>query len=87
MLAISFGILLSLLASGCVQGAAIVGQSAASTATLQPRDEIPHDSVEPIPQAIRFGPARKLIKQYQPFLKVVDGCVPFPAVDVDGNTR
>lgn len=25
--------------------------------------------------------------KYKPLLKVFNGCVPFPAVDADGNTR
>lgn len=42
---------------------------------------IPHDSVVPIAQN---APAFEII--FQPTLKVEDGCVPFPAVDVNGNT-
>ncbi|MBO9726209.1 MAG: NPP1 family protein [Novosphingobium sp.] len=42
---------------------------------------IGHDQVQPIPAA-----AESYMFKFQPLLKVEDGCVPFPAVDADGNT-
>jgi hypothetical protein len=42
---------------------------------------IPHDQVAPIAQN---GTAVEL--KFRPRLKVEDGCVPFPAVDAQGNT-
>jgi hypothetical protein len=43
---------------------------------------IPHDEVE------RFTEdAPEVMLKYKPFLKVSSGCVPFPAVDKDGNIR
>lgn len=41
---------------------------------------IPHDQVQPIPAA-----AESYMFKFQPLLKVEDGCVPFPAVDANGN--
>lgn len=43
---------------------------------------IAHDAVQPIPAA-----ADSYMFKFQPELKVEDGCVPFPAVDVNGNTN
>lgn len=42
---------------------------------------IAHDQVQPIPQN-----GKDFELKFQPTLKVEDGCVPFPAVDVNGNT-
>ncbi|MFT3964285.1 MAG: NPP1 family protein [Sphingobium sp.] len=42
---------------------------------------IPHDQVQPIPAA-----GEAFLFKFQPYLKVEDGCVPFPAVDAQGNT-
>lgn len=42
---------------------------------------IPHDQVQPIAQN-----ATAVELKFQPRLKVDDGCVPFPAVDAQGNT-
>lgn len=87
MVSFSISFLLGLLATGLVQGAAIHGSTANPSATLQRRAEVGHDELKSLPQAVRGGPVGKLIKQYQPYLKVFTGCVPFPAVDRDGNVR
>ncbi|KAH9892254.1 NPP1-domain-containing protein [Xylariomycetidae sp. FL2044] len=62
--------------------AAGLGASAAPTTTVvAPRAVIDHDAVVGFAEA---GSALAL--QFKPWLKVVNGCVPFPAVDADGNT-
>ncbi|KAI5923154.1 necrosis inducing protein [Camillea tinctor] len=48
---------------------------------IQLRDVISHDAVVGFAEA---GSAVAL--KFKPWLKVVNGCVPFPAVDSDGNT-
>ncbi|KAI0477061.1 NPP1-domain-containing protein [Xylariaceae sp. FL0804] len=62
--------------------AAALGASAAPLeSSIDARDVIDHDAVVGFAEA---GSATTL--QYKPFLKVVNGCVPFPAVDAEGNT-
>ncbi|KAI0015647.1 NPP1-domain-containing protein [Xylariomycetidae sp. FL0641] len=53
----------------------------ASAAPLDPRDVIDHDAVVGFAEA---GTPAAL--QFKPWLKVENGCVPFPAVDAEGNT-
>ncbi|KAI1341378.1 NPP1-domain-containing protein [Xylariaceae sp. FL0016] len=60
--------------------AAGLGVSAVPTA-LKSRDVIDHDAVVGFSES-----ASDLALTYKPWLKVVNGCVPFPAVDADGNT-
>lgn len=51
------------------------------------RAVIDHDQVEGLPETVPSGTMGDLYKAYQPYLKVESGCVPFPAVDAEGNTR
>ncbi|RDX44227.1 NPP1-domain-containing protein [Lentinus brumalis] len=67
---------LSLLAAaGCAAGAAI-----------DRRAVIAHDAVVGFPETVPATTVGQLYLQYKPHLKVVNGCVPFPAVDAAGNT-
>ncbi|MEJ2410105.1 MAG: NPP1 family protein [Novosphingobium sp.] len=63
----------------------LTGCLAASLALVSAGDAnaavIAHDAVQPIPAA-----ADGYMFKFQPELKVEDGCVPFPAVDANGNT-
>ncbi|KAI3326113.1 NPP1-domain-containing protein [Xylariaceae sp. AK1471] len=65
------GLVLSLVAAG-------LGIHAAP---LEARAVIAHDAVVGFAQS-----ASALALKYKPWLKVVNGCVPFPAVDAAGNT-
>ncbi|ROV96237.1 hypothetical protein VMCG_07723 [Cytospora schulzeri] len=61
----------------------------AAAATAQPLDRravIGHDEVVGFPQTVPSGTTGDVYQAYQPLLKVVNGCVPFPAVDASGNT-
>lgn len=53
---------------------------------LDKRAVIAHDAVVGFPQTVPSGSLGALYLAYQPYLKVVNGCVPFPAVDASGNT-
>ncbi|KAL5425027.1 hypothetical protein PMIN04_002841 [Paraphaeosphaeria minitans] len=68
----------------------ILGLLAASTAALPTdlsrRAVIAHDAVVGFAQAVPGGTTGALILKYKPWLKVLNGCVPFPAVDAAGNT-
>ncbi|KAF9877554.1 necrosis inducing protein [Colletotrichum karsti] len=57
-----------------------------SAAPLQPRAVIDHDAVVGFPETVPSGTVGNLYLKYKPYLKVVNGCVPFPAVDSAGNT-
>ena len=54
---------------------------------LTPRGTIPHDQVQPFPEAVTAGVSGQLYLRHKPYLRVDSGCVPFPAVDKNGNTR
>lgn len=59
----------------------------ASSAQLASRAVISHDAVVGFTEAAPATTEGDLILKFKPFLKVTNGCVPFPAVDADGNTR
>jgi hypothetical protein len=63
--------------------------SVASAAPLSPerRAVINHDAVVGFPQTVPSGVAGTLYLKYKPYLKVFNGCVPFPAVNSNGDTR
>lgn len=48
---------------------------------------IDHDAVVGFAEAVPDSSEGDLMLAYKPYLKVFNGCVPFPAVDADGNTR
>jgi len=54
---------------------------------LAPRAVIDHDAVVGFPQTVPNSVLGQNYLRFQPYLKVVNGCVPFPAVDAEGNTR
>ncbi|KAF2218213.1 necrosis inducing protein-domain-containing protein [Elsinoe ampelina] len=53
---------------------------------LEKRAVINHDAVVSIPQTVPDTALGQLYLRYKPFLQVQNGCVPFPAVDLAGNT-
>lgn len=54
--------------------------------SILPRDSINHDAVVGFSETVPSGTTGDVYLAYQPFLYVEDGCVPFPAVDAEGNT-
>ncbi|KAL2869072.1 NPP1 family protein [Aspergillus lucknowensis] len=50
------------------------------------RGVIDHDAVVGFPETVPDGTLGEQYLAYQPYLVVENGCVPFPAVDADGNT-
>lgn len=54
---------------------------------LSRRRTIDSDELVGFEQTVPSGTAGEVYLAYQPDLYVVDGCVPFPAVDEDGNTK
>lgn len=59
----------------------------ASPHELSRRGAIAHDELVGFPQTVPSGIVGDVYLHYQPKLKVVNGCVPFPAVDAEGNTK
>jgi hypothetical protein len=63
---------------------ALVG--ATHAVPLEPRAVIAHDAVVGFAQAVPSGSLGTALLKFKPWLYVVNGCVPFPAVDAAGNT-
>ncbi|KAL3443770.1 necrosis inducing protein-domain-containing protein [Aspergillus insuetus] len=57
-----------------------------TVAPLTSRDVIDHDAVVGFPETVPDSTLGQLYLAYQPYLYVEGGCVPFPAVDAEGNT-
>ena len=76
---------LSILTVGAQCG--VIENGAIENSAIERRAVIGHDKITPLKQAVRKNRFGKLLMKYKPFLKVQHGCVPFPAVDKDGNTR
>ncbi|KAK1999966.1 necrosis inducing protein [Colletotrichum falcatum] len=55
-------------------------------APVERRAVIAHDAVVGFPETVPSGVVGALYLKYKPYLYVVNGCVPFPAVDAAGNT-
>lgn len=47
---------------------------------------IDHDKVAGFKEVVPTTISQNAAKRFQPYLKVYSGCVPFPAVDAQGNT-
>ncbi|KAF5019925.1 hypothetical protein F66182_8048 [Fusarium sp. NRRL 66182] len=60
--------------------------SAAFASPLERRAVIGHNAVVGFPEAVPSNTAGSLYLKYKPYLRVLNGCVPFPAVDRQGNT-
>jgi len=66
---------------------ALAAPTPVDTAPLARRSAINSDAVIGFPQTVPSGALGALYLKYQPFLYTVNGCVPFPAVDAQGNTK
>jgi hypothetical protein len=68
-------------------GVVFLSLATVRAAPLNERASIASDAVVGFPQTVPSGTAGKVYLAYQPHLDVVNGCVPFPAVDASGNTK
>ncbi|KAJ5652944.1 hypothetical protein N7507_010370 [Penicillium longicatenatum] len=59
----------------------------ASANPLSRRGTIASDEIVGFDQTVPSGITGEVYLAYQPYLYVVNGCVPFPAVDADGDTN
>lgn len=57
------------------------------SAPLPKRSDIDSDAVVGFDTTVPDNTEGELVEKWWPYLKVVDGCVPFPAVDAEGNTK
>lgn len=58
-----------------------------SPISLDSRASIAHDAVVGFAEAVPSGVVGELMLKYKPYLKVINGCVPFPAVNAAGDVR
>jgi hypothetical protein len=54
---------------------------------LERRGTRPTDQIVGLAEAVTTDNTGILYETYQPYLDVLNGCVPFPAVDINGNTK
>lgn len=66
----------------------------ASTALCAPtinalgrREEVDHDSLNPIATRVQSGALGAAIEKFNPRLHIASGCQPYTAVDDSGNTK
>ncbi|KAF1817396.1 NPP1-domain-containing protein [Eremomyces bilateralis CBS 781.70] len=64
----------------------LVAANAVCAWPFQRRAVLGHDQIVGFPQTVPSGTAGELYLKFQPWLEVYSGCVPFAAVDADGNT-
>jgi len=57
------------------------------SAQLARRSAIDHDAVVGFPHTVPSGSLGTLYLKYKPYLYTYNGCVPYPAVDAQGNTK
>ncbi|RDW77670.1 NPP1-domain-containing protein [Coleophoma cylindrospora] len=72
-----------LLAQLCV---GLLASPAVNGSPIEPRGVINHDAVVGFAEKVPGGNLGDLYQRFKPLLFVRNGCVPFPAVDSDGNT-
>ncbi|KAJ7153413.1 necrosis and ethylene-inducing protein 2 precursor [Mycena crocata] len=65
----------------------ILSLAVVSALPLEERAVIAHGAVVSFSQRVPSGTVGNIYLAYQPRLKIVNGCVPFPAVDAAGNTN
>ncbi|ORY65278.1 elicitor [Pseudomassariella vexata] len=66
--------------------AALAAGLGVSAAPIAARAVISHDAVVGFAETVPSGTLGSAYLKFKPWLKVVNGCVPFPAVDTAGNT-
>lgn len=57
------------------------------SAPKEKRSDIDSDAVVGFVTTVPDNTEGELMEKWWPYLYVVDGCVPFPAVDAEGNTK
>lgn len=70
-----------------VMSAALAAPSRTHSAPVAKRSDISSSEVVGFDTTVADDTEGDLMLKWQPYLYVVDGCVPFPAVDAEGDTR
>lgn len=65
----------------------LVSLAAGATTPHYRRGIIASDEIVGFPQTVPSGTTGDVYLAYQPYLYVVNGCVPFPGVDAEGDTK
>ena len=60
---------------------------AVNASPLERRGTVGADDIVGFPETVPGGTVGTVYEAYQPYLYVVNGCVPFPAVDAAGVTK
>jgi hypothetical protein len=55
--------------------------------SIDRRGTVPSNEIVGFPETVPGGETCVVYEAYQPLLHVVNGCVPFPAVDAEGDTK
>lgn len=66
--------------------AALLAAVAVNASPVEHRSVIASDAVVGFPETVPSGTVGAVYEAFKPYLKVVNGCVPFPAVDASGYT-
>lgn len=61
--------------------------AAVNASAIQRRGTVANSQIVGLPESVPAGITGDLYEAYQPYLDVQNGCVPFPAVDANGNTK
>lgn len=67
--------------------AAAVSATPTPKSLLEARGTIGSDDIVGFLQTVPSGTVGNVYLAYKPYLNVVNGCVPFPAVDAEGDTK
>lgn len=88
-MAVSSILKLALLAAVAVKAAPTKTENPVSKTIhkLMPRTTLAYNDIVGFSQTVPSGTEGELYTAYQPYLYVVNGCVPFPAVDAKGDIR
>lgn len=71
--------------SNLAAGLLLASTAHSAAVTLQPR--LAHNKVKPFAQAVPSSWLGQMYLKHKPYLAVLSGCVPFPAVDPQGNVK
>ncbi|KAL3417719.1 hypothetical protein PVAG01_10729 [Phlyctema vagabunda] len=66
---------------------ALLATAVVQASPVERRAAIDSDKVVGFPETVPSGTVGAVYEAYQPYLYVVNGCVPFPGVDASGNTN
>lgn len=66
--------------------AALLAAVTVNATPVERRSVIDSDAVVGFAETVPTGTVGAVYEAFKPYLKIVNGCVPFPAIDASGNT-